>query len=212
MTTASPRRLVIDALTVGVFVLLVFGFCHRPDPTPLPVGLQTKVEEHAIKSAVDSTNIDRLERAAAAARSAQRLDSVRAAALERSVTSEHRRADSLALVADSATTAADSAARFRAAYGARSAEADSLRAENAVKDTAIAQATQRGDSLARAFSISQTGKARADSVIAAAVAVVHASDPPCHFARFFSCASRTAVAIGTVIVVEGVHVALTRKP
>jgi hypothetical protein len=195
-----------------VVAAVAFGFCHRPAPTPLPAALDQQVTQHEVATAVDTAEVHRLKDVAARSQAAQRADSVRAATLERSVAVERHRADSLAAEAVRATTAHDSAARFEAAYDARSAEADTLRAEIVVKDATISHATARGDSLLAALTITERRATRADSVIAAAVKVVHASDPPCTFAHFFHCPSRTETAVYTVgaIVVADVGYRLVR--
>lgn len=196
---AVVRRLSFIAGAI-LIAAIALGVYFRSSPShALPAALDTAIVHHQIASAVDTAEIHRLERVAATARDAQRRDSTRAAVLERSATADRRRADSIVAALAAATSTSDSLARLQAAYEARSAEAVALRDENAAKDGEIASATQRGDSLSAALGRSKSMAARADSVIAAAVKVVRASDPPCHVARFFSCPSRTTTAIGAVI-------------
>jgi hypothetical protein len=196
---SSWRPIVIGALVLGATALAAFAFCDRSDPTPIPAALEKKLDAHAIASAVDTAAVHRLEREAAAARDRQRADSVRAARFEVIAITQRRRADSLALAASRAPTPSDSAAGYRAAYEARTHERDTLLVVVEAQRSEIANATARGDSLERAKERESSRANRADSVIAAAVAVVRASDPPCRFLKFFGCPSRTKVAIGGVV-------------
>lgn len=189
----------------AVAIAIVFGVCHRPDhPAPIPQSLATQLEQHAIATAVDTAELHRLARVAAVATAAK--DSAVRAARRADVAAavQHRRADSLAaiataadLIAQQSPTQPDSTGiKWHNAYDARTLEADSLRAAGAEKDAAL-----QALAVARAVTDSARARAemraaRADAVIASAVAVVRASDPPCRVAHFFGCPSRTASLIG----------------
>lgn len=196
------------ALAIGaaVFLAVAVSTCHGPTVSPIPVALDSTLQHHAIASAVDTAKSNRLVRSAAAARAAQQADSVRVVALEQIAGAERSRADSLRALVSLSLTASDSAAQLQAAYEARSLEADSLLATITIQHDEIAQATRRGDSLDVALQVTTRRAARADSVIAAAVAVVRASAAPCRVARFISCPSRTvSVLAGAVLGVVALH-------
>ncbi|HVX39625.1 MAG TPA: hypothetical protein VHB25_08630 [Gemmatimonadaceae bacterium] len=206
-------RLVAVVLAGATLILGAFAFCNRPAPRPVPAPLATALEHHMIATAVDTAATHRLTVSAAVDAAAARRFAVERDSARRVAMVEHRRADSLAAIAAAATTAVDSAARFEAAYGARSAEVDSLQVALAASDSATNREKARGDSLARADSIDNARATRADSVLAQAVDVVQHSDPPCRLLHFFGCPSRTVVAIGaaagaaviTAVVIKAVH-------
>ena len=199
MSERSFAAAIAAIAALGLAVVVSAIMCHGPAPTPVPSGLATRLENHAIATAVDTSEIHRLRVQAARADSDRARASRVAIALDKTAQIEHARADSLAAIAAAATSAIDSATGWHAAYEARSAEVDTLKRELAYKDTALVDARLQIAAVDSAFQRSQRRAARADSVIAAAVAVVKASDPPCRFAHFFSCPSRTEAAVGSAV-------------
>jgi hypothetical protein len=186
-------------IVLAAIILLVVKSCHAPPPNPLPAVIAAKVEQHAIASAVDSSELRRLATVAAKALATKDSALRIAKASEVLAVLEHRRADSLAALAVVAPTAHDSAADYHAAYDARTVEADSLRSTIHEQDAALQAlavvVAAKDSSLTR---LSQHA-ARADSIVASAVAALRVSDPPCRLARFFACPSRSATAIGGTI-------------
>lgn len=202
------RRYWRHALTAVLLIAAALMLWCRPKPTPLPRDLGATLERHTVATAVDTVEIHRLERVATSARSAQRAESISAARFAVAAITQRHRADSLALAASQAETARDSLTRIWTAYEARTSERDTLLLVVASQATTIALATVRGDSLEVALVRSEARATRADAVIASAVQVVRASDPPCRFLGVFQCPSRTTVAIGGAMVgVGAVYVA-----
>lgn len=199
------------AFACGLGIGLATMHLARADRA-LPEPLAEQVQQHEVRSAVDTATTNRLERDAAAARFAAQVASLRADALERTRQQLQRTADSLAAIAVAATSAADSAPRFATALEARTEERDSLATLVRVKSIQLHLEIARGDSLARANAIHVVRAARADSVIAAAVSVVRASDPPCRVARIAACPTRTQTAIGGMLAGVGLMVAAGRLP
>jgi hypothetical protein len=193
------RGLALIALSV-VIALGIYAVTHLARrPTPLPPKLAHQVERHEIATAVDTAEIHRLTLARDREEAARRRAESTAARMDSAAQLAHARADSFAAAAAVAQTVSDSAEKWRAAYGARTAEADTLRRENQVLHAALDHARFQIAAVDSALARSQGRAARADSVIAAAVTVVRASDPPCRFAYVFSCPSRTTVAAITAV-------------
>lgn len=198
------RPLVVAAGIVAVLVIGAIAFTYgRPAPHALPPALAATVEQHTVATAIDTAEIARLRRVAAAADSAQWRANEHAAAIAAHARQVSARADSLAGVAATAESAHDSASAWHAAYTARTAERDTLTHELAAKDSSLVDARLQIAAVDSALSRSQARASRADSVIAAAVTVVRSSDPPCRLAHFFACPSRTVVAIGSAIAGAG---------
>jgi hypothetical protein len=178
----------------------------------LPEPLAETVQQHEVRSAVDTATTNRLERDAAAARFASKMASLRADALERTRQQLQRTADSLTAIAAASTSASDSAQGLAAALEARTAERDTLAAIVDVRSLQLRFEINRGDSLARANAIHKARGDRADAVIAAAMEVVRAADPPCRVARIVPCPSRKEAVIGGVLAGAAAVIAAGRLP
>jgi hypothetical protein len=196
------------AIAGAAIVLALFIRC-RPDPAPLPPALERQVERHALATAVDTAEIHRLKVVADTLKQQSAAAARRAAQSERTAVAEHRRADSLAAAAAAASSARDSATLYHAALDVRTTEVQQLQAALVEKDTSIAKATRRGDSLEVALGRSERRAARADTVLASAVDVVRHSDPPCRVLYVFGCPSRTAVAVTAGVLGAAAAVAAT---
>lgn len=174
----TGRAFVISIVTVSI--VAIAGTCWlTPAPTPLPPPkVQAAVDRHAIATAVDTAEQHRLEReqlderkheAAIAAGRQRREDS---AAVARHL------ADSLAQVASGAAPSAPdpAAERWKAAYDARTLEAEQLRAE---RDSAKLELQSAHRQLAQADSIAAVNlrhALRADSTVALLVANANDGD------------------------------------
>jgi len=141
--TRAQRVLVAGAVAVALLLAVSWALQPGPDPVPLPRKLERQVQDHRVRSAVDSVALEALARGARHADSPRRRAVAEAARADRAAQQLRRRADSLAVLAAAVPTLRDSATRWEGAYHARTAEADSLRVAVMARDTALA-AAERG--------------------------------------------------------------------
>jgi hypothetical protein len=197
--------LVVAALLASTLISQCAG------PEPLPVALQGDIDAHErFRPRADAVIATLMEHAAA---SDARADSaIRVAKkLQANANAQGKRADSLAAVASTSLTAADSARRWHAAYDERTAQVASLTSVIVQDSVAISQEKQRGDSLQRALVFSDSLRLHGDTLLHRVVASIksHGCTVPGTFDRV-NCPSRTTafwtgVGVATVTVVAITH-------
>jgi hypothetical protein len=163
--TMALLLLVVAALLVSTLITQCAG------TEPLPVALQGDVDTYErFRPRADSVIATLTEHAAA---SDARADSAMRVAkrLQANANAQGKRADSLAAVASTSLTAADSATRWHAAYDERTAQVGSLTNVIVQDSVAIAQEKHRGDSLQRALVFTDSLRLRGDSLLHRVVAV-----------------------------------------
>ncbi len=221
--TLQWRRagLCIAAAIVGGWAL---GQCGPDDPVGLPPKVAEAVIEHQVLTPIDLAEVARLRAVAdsaqavsTTARQKARESELRAKAAERTALGLHRLADSLALVASAATAtidtgrvvgAEDPGSSWRAAYTARTAEAESLSVANrakdsalTAKDTALAAADRKQVATDSALSRTVRRADRADSVLAKVLPIAEKASAPCRVLfGLVQCPSRKQTFVaGTVV-------------
>lgn len=207
----TGRSFALSMATVAV-VFAIAGRCSAPDPAPLPAKVQARVVEHRVQTVIDSTEIRRLkieQRALQAELDEQLSISVHA---EASAMWARLKADSLRAAVDTATTAADSAHAWHAAYDARALEADSLRSANAGLHVSLVT-LQREATVADSIAQRWAGHAaRSDTLIAALLPLAERHDDRCSvFFDVIKCPTRKQAAIGALLAGGAIGYAVAKK-
>lgn len=187
----------IGAVIVGTFFL---GRCSAPDPPALPPKVQARYDRDVVARAVDSAETARLAREKASERARELAAATVRKRLEDSASVEHRRADSLALVAAQVVESADSSSwAWRIAYQARTHEADDLRRslDSAKAETKHADVqVEKADTIA---AVDLRHAVRADSLVTLLVPLAQHQDQ-CKIAWVIRCPTRSQALVGGVVI------------
>lgn len=205
-------RSFVLSIAITAIVFGIGGRCTAPAPRGLPAPVARAVERHAAASAVDTANINRLEREKAAAKQRELAASRARQAAEDSAAVQSRRADSLEAVARAATTAADSADAWRTAYYVRTGEAEDLQIA-----LAESKGETRGVQLQLAAAEAQAaswkaGKLRGDTVIAQLLPLAETAGDRCRILHVLQCPPRKAVLAAGFVAGVAVGIRYVRLP
>lgn len=201
----TRRQWSLAASAVAVCLILLMARCVGHDsPISAPTMAAVKAYDAGAPDVQAQINAAWTEAEAARARTAKA--EARAAALEVKAAKAGHRADSIAALAQSASTPAAAAQDWHDAYDARTAERDTLRIALDTTKVALSLAIHRGDTLTHALVLS-------DSLRKVAASLMHdvvreAKNRGCSVPGTFGlvgCPSRkVALVTGTVVGVAGV--------
>lgn len=197
----SDRRIQVLSIAIagviGAAVVWAVWVATRPKvPIALPPAVVTAVDsERADRPRVDSM-LKALEATARELGRVQEASARRSESIQRAADVVARHADALARSAASDSNPSAAADAWRLAYEARTAERDSLLSALEADRVALAAADERSARLEAAVRVSETARARADSVVDAVVQSVNRQTcrVPLTFGRI-GCPSRRSAAL-----------------